>query len=400
MTVNFNKGASEEKRPEEVKIEEAAPEEKTEERPENSEEEKELTTVQKIDLWLLRFTRVPLKERLFFVQNLGLMLKSGISLSAALRTLSSQTANKRLQAALAEIAEKVESGNTFAESLKKYHDIFGEMFISMVEAGEISGKLEEVLAQLYIQMKKENGLISKVKGALTYPAVIIFAMFGIGTFMIVFIIPKITAMFTEMNVELPLPTKILIGLSNAIVQNGLLSAGIFIVFVFTLVKVLKHPKGKYIFQAILLKAPVISPIIKKINLARFARNISSLLRTDIMIIKSFQITANVLGNLHYREALLDMAQKIKKGGKLHEAISEYPHLFTPVVAQMIAIGEETGELDNILMELANFYEEEVDLIMENLPAIIEPLLILALGLGVGGVAVAIILPMYSLTDAI
>jgi type IV pilus assembly protein PilC len=146
--------------------------------------------------------------------------------------------------------------------------------------------------------------------------------------------------------------------------------------------------------------PIISPIIKKINLARFSRNISSLLKTDIMIIKTFQITAAVLGNLHYRKALNDMAQKIKKGGKISEVINGYPKLFTLVVAQMVAVGEETGELDNILVELAEFYEEEVDQIMESLPSIIEPLLILVLGVGVGGVAVAIIMPMYSLSTAI
>jgi len=365
-----------------------------------SENDSEMSTMDKINKYLLRFSRVPLKERLFFVQNLGLMLKSGISLSAALTTLSKQTPNQRFAAILAEVGIKVEEGNSFSESMKNHHKVFGEMFVSMVEAGEMSGKLEEVLKQLFIQMKKEHALISKVKGALTYPAVIIFAMFGIGTFMIVVIIPKITAMFSEMDVELPLPTKILIKTSELVINNGLLSIILFVVLVVAFVKTIQHPKGKYIFQAILLKTPIISPIIKKINLARFARNISSLLKTDIMIIKSFQITANVLGNLHYRNALLVMAQKIKKGEKLSEAIDLYPHLFNPVVSQMIAIGEETGELDNILIELAGFYEEEVDLVMESLPSIIEPLLILFLGLGVGGVAVAIIMPMYSITESI
>ena len=145
--------------------------------------------------------------------------------------------------------------------------------------------------------------------------------------------------------------------------------------------------------------PIFSPIIKKINLARFSRNISSLLKTDIMIIKSFQITAKVISNLHYRKVIMEMAEKIKKGGKLNEVIKTSPKLFPPVVTQMIAVGEETGELDNILIELAEFYEEEVDQIMENLPSIIEPLLILTLGLGVGGIAIAIIMPMYSITSA-
>ena len=218
--------------------------------------------------------------------------------------------------------------------------------------------------------------------------------------MMVFVVPKITAMFKDFDAELPLPTKILIGISNAVVNNGVATVIILFSLIFIITKVLKTHKGKYIFQGLLLKLPIFGSIIKKINLARFARNISSLLKTDIMIIKTFQITAKVLGNLHYREVLNEMAHKIKKGEKLNEVININPKLFPPVVSQMVAIGEETGELVNILAELAEFYEDEVDQIMENLPAIIEPVLILVLGLGVGGVAVAIIMPMYSLTTAI
>lgn len=362
-------------------------------------EKKNLNLVKKIDNLLLKFSRVPLKEKLFFVQHLGIMLKAGISLSVALTTLSQQTKNKYFISILTDVAKKVEKGNSFASALKDHHKVFGELFVSMVDAGEMSGKLEEVLHELFIQMKKEHALISKVKGALTYPAVILIAMLGIGTFLILVIVPRITGMFEDMNVELPLPTKILIGVSQAVIHHGVISVIILVVSVILIIQTLKTTRGKYIFQAILLKTPVFSSIIKKINLARFARNISSLLKTDIMIIKTFQITANVLGNLHYRNALMDMSRKIKKGGKISEVIKSYPKLFTPVVAQMVTVGEDTGELDTILMELAEFYEEEVDQIMENLPAIIEPLLILFLGAGVGGVAVAIIMPMYSITSA-
>ncbi|RLC36686.1 hypothetical protein DRH27_04875 [Candidatus Falkowbacteria bacterium] len=360
---------------------------------------KPFSLIDKINDQLLKFSRVPLKEKLFFVQHIGIMLKAGISLSVALKTLSLQTTNKYFIKILTDVSEKVEKGSTFADSLKLYPKVFGELFINMIEAGEISGKLEDVLKQLYIQMKKDHQLISKVKGALTYPAVIIMAMFGIGTFLMIVVVPKITAMFEDFNAELPLPTKILIGFSKALANNGLISLLVFVFSVVIIVKILKTYKGKYLFQAILLKLPIISPIIKKINLARFARNISSLLKTDIMIIKSFQITARVIGNLHYRKAIEEMAQKIKKGEKLTEVIKINPKLFSPVVAQMVSVGEETGELDNILIELAEFYEEEVDQIMENLPAIIEPLLILFLGVGVGGVAVAIIMPMYAITTS-
>ncbi|HOZ56414.1 MAG: putative type II secretion system protein F [Parcubacteria group bacterium ADurb.Bin316] len=354
----------------------------------------------KINGFLLKLSRIPLKEKLFFVQQLGVMLKAGISLSAALKTLAKQTTNKYFISILKDVSDKVEKGVSFAESLQPHKKIFGEMFINMVETGELSGKLEEVLEQLFIQMKKEHALISKVKGALTYPAVIVLAMGGIGTFMMVKVVPQMTSMFTEMNAELPLPTKVLINVSNAIANNGIISLVIATTAIVVFIYTIRTPKGKYYFQALLLKMPVFGPIIKKINIARFARNISSLLKTDIMIIKSFQITASVLGNLHYRAALEDMAQKIKKGGKLSDVINSYPKLFTPVVAQMVAVGEETGELDNILEELAQFYEEEVDNIMENLPSVIEPILVLALGIGVGAMAVAIIMPMYSITSSI
>jgi type IV pilus assembly protein PilC len=328
------------------------------------------------------------------------MLKSGISLSVALKTLAEQSDNKLFAKIINKTAQDVENGVSLAESLKPHQKIFGEFFINMIDSGEISGKLENVLSQLYIHMKKQHELISKVKGALTYPVVIILAMVGIGAFMIIVVVPKIMGMLKEFNAELPLPTKILIAVSDAIVGNGLFAGIAFIVFILIIIQILRTYKGKYYFQALTLKMPIISPIIKKINLARFARTISSLLKTDIMIIKTFQITANVLGNLHYRAALLEISEKIKKGGQINEIIKNYPQLFPPVVVQMILVGEQTGELDNILEELASFYENEVDQVMENLPSIIEPLLILILGCGVGAMAVAIIMPMYTLTSAI
>ena len=371
----------------------------TEEQDTENEENKK-NIIDKVNNYLLTLSKVPLKEQLFFVRHLSLMLKSGISLSIGLTTLAKQTENKFFQIVLNDLGETVEKGSTFADAMRKYPKVFSEMTISMVDAGEISGKLEEVLQELFIQMKQSHALITKVKGALTYPAVIIIAMVGIGTFMMVAIVPKITGMFDELDAELPLPTKVVMAVSDLLLNNGLLAIIGVIIMVIAFIQIWKTEKGKYAIQAGMLRLPIFGPIIKKMNLARFARNISSLLKTDIMIIKTFQITAQVLGNLHYRRALNAMAEKIKKGGKLHDVINEYPHLFTPIVTQMVAIGEETGELDNILVELAEFYEEEINQIMENLPSIIEPVLILFLGLGVGGMAVAIIMPMYSIGSAI
>ena len=356
--------------------------------------------VNKINLFLQKLTSVPLAEKLFFIQHLGIMLKAGISLSTALKTLAKQTTNKRFARIIADISRNVEKGVSFTESLKPHEKIFGQLTINMIESGEISGKLEEVLKRLYIQFKKNHELVSKVKGALTYPIVILVAMGGIGTFMMIAVVPKITAMFKDFNAELPLVTKLLIKFSDSLVANGLLYLVALVVVILIIVQLIKTKRGRYVFHGLLLKLPIFSPIIKKINLARFARTTSSLLRTDIMIIKSFQIAANVLGNVYYRDALMEISDKIKKGGTINEVIANYPKLFPPVVTQMIAVGEDTGELDYILEELAEFYEGEIDQTMNNLPAIIEPILILALGLVVGGMAVAVIMPMYTLTSAI
>jgi type IV pilus assembly protein PilC len=356
--------------------------------------------IEKLNSGFAKLLGVPLKEKLFFLQHLSVMLKAGISLSASLKTLSAQTENKHFKTILLDISSKVEKGVSFTESLREHERIFGELFINMVEAGELSGKLEQVLERLFIQTKKSYELRSKVKGALTYPLVILIAMLGIGSFMMFFIIPKITAMFKEFNAKLPLPTRILIGISEAVVNNGVLSAVIFLISIGVIVQVLRTRRGKSIFQTILLKTPIISGIIKKINIAQFARTISSLLKTDIMIIKTFQITGNTMGNLLYRKALMDMSDRIKKGGKISDVVASYPKLFPPIVVQMVSVGEETGELDNILEQLAEFYESEIDQIMENLPSIIEPILILLMGCGVGGIAVAILVPMFTITSAI
>jgi type IV pilus assembly protein PilC len=365
------------------------------------EEKKELTGLnKKINDFLLRFTRVPLKEKLFFIQYFGIMFKTGISLSVILRTLSKQTANKRFAKVIGEISIEVEKGKGLAESFRPHKGIFGDLFINMIEAGEVSGNLEKVLEQLYIQIKKQHELISKVKGALTYPVVLLIAMILIGVFMMIMVVPKLLEVFDSFETVLPLPTRILIAISDFMVNN-ILFLGVVVVFLILLfIKILKTYRGKYIFQSIILKMPIISSIVKKINLARFARTSSSLMKTDILIVRSFKITASVLGSLPYRKAIEEAGDKIETGGKINEILATYPKLFPPVVQQIVAVGEETGELSDILMELADFYEKEVDGIMTNLPAIIEPVLILLLGIGVGGMAVAIIMPMYSMTSTI
>lgn len=341
---------------------------------------------------------ISLTNKIFFLQNLQVMVRTGISLSVALRTLAEDTPNKRFRAVLGAVAEEVDSGKSFAKSLSRFKRVFGELFINMVESGEISGKLDEVLKEVLMQMKKDHELVSRVRGALIYPAVIVVAMVGIAAAMIVFVIPKLTSIFREIGGELPLPTRILITLSDFAVNHGIVLVIVLIVVGLGLIRTARTKQGRSSIDWALLKAPIFGEITKKINLARFSRTLSSLMKTDIPIVQSFMITSKVLGNSFYQTATFAISEKIKKGTGIHEVMREHRDLFPTTMIQMVSVGEETGAVDDILNEIAEFYEEDIDQIMRNLPSVIEPLLILLLGLGVGGLAVSIILPLYSLTQ--
>lgn len=349
---------------------------------------------------LKRIGTVPLEERMFFTQNLQIMLHAGISLSQAIKTLIDQTKNEKFKFILTDVHHNVEKGISFSASLEKYKKIFTELYINMIKAGEASGQLESTLEQLKIQMKKDHDLISKIKGAMTYPIIVIIAMVGVIITVITFVIPKLTDLFEGANVELPLPTRILIATSNFTVDNGIYLLIAFVVLAFAGYKYIKTNSGKKIWNKFLLVSPVLGPIIKKINLARFARTISSLLKTEIPIVTSFQITSKTLGNYYYQDTMKKSADLLKKGVSVTESLKDNDKLFPPVVTQIISVGEESGSLDDILENLAIFYEEEVTDVMNNLSSIIEPILILLLGLGVGAIAVSVIMPMYSLTQAI
>jgi len=351
--------------------------------------------------WLSRHRGIPLTEKIFFIQNLHVMVRTGISLAAALRTLAEQTSHKRFRAVLTDIYGRVEKGTPFARALSAHPNIFPDLMVSMIESGELSGKLDEVLKHVTEQLKKDHELVSKVRGAMLYPAIIVIAMGGIGTAMMVFVIPKLLTIFTEFNTELPLPTRVLIAASNFTTRHGLLLALLAILLIAgARYGIKKTERGKQFFHGLLLRLPLFGGIIKKVNLARISRTFSSLLTTDIPIVQTALITSKTIANIHYRAALIDLSEKLKKGAPVSQVLSAYPHLFPPVVSQLARVGEESGSLDHVLGELASFYEEDVDQIMKNLPSIIEPLLILILGAGVGAMAVAIIMPMYSLTQTI
>jgi len=346
------------------------------------------------------FQKISIVDKIFFAQNLQVMIRAGLPMAAALKTLIDQTENKLLKKILNDINDHVVRGITLSDALARHPKVFSELFVNMIRAGEKSGKLEEVLGQVTVQLRKNHALIAKVRGALTYPIIVIIAMIGIGIGMIVFVIPKITDIFSEVNATLPLPTRILIGLSNFIINNGLLVTLGVIILIWLFMRFIKSKRGRHLWHRLLLKLPVLNSILKKINLASFCRTFSSLIKTDIPIVQAFKITASTINNVIYREAIDNMGDQVRQGVQIASILPQYPMLFPPLVVQMITVGENTGSLDKLLEELAGFYEEEVDQTMSTLSTIIEPLLMIILGIGVGSMAVAIILPLYSLTQSI
>lgn len=350
--------------------------------------------------WLGRFQSVPMVQRIFFTQYLHVMIRAGFSIARALDTLAQQTTNKYFRTVIHELQHDVEAGMAFSKSLAKFPRVFGELYVNMVAAGEASGKLDEVLERLAQKMKKDHGLIAKVKGALTYPIIIVIVMFAVAILMTVIVIPKLTEIFVESGAELPIATRMLIAISNFLVQQGLFVVVGLVVLLIVLGRFARTKRGRTIFDSFFLHAPVMGPIIRKISLARFSRSLASLLQTNIPIIEAFAIISRTMGSVHYRQALEQTGSGLKSGSSIAKNLEQYPKLFPPLTRQMIAIGEESGSLDTIANELASFYEEEVDQTMSNLSSIIEPILMLVLGLGVAGMAIAVILPIYSLSQQI
>lgn len=344
------------------------------------------------------FLRVKLTQKIFFTENLRVMIKAGLSLTEALRTLALQTDSKGFRGVILAVNAEVEKGSSLSQSLGRWPKVFEPIYVNMIAAGEVSGTLEKTLEQLTNQMRKDHELISKVKGAMTYPAVILAATAVIGIGMMVFVVPQIISIFDEIGRDkLPLPTKILIAVSDFTSHNAILVILGVVALVASFSWAIKTKKGRRLWHRFLLLMPLVNPIIKKINLARFARTLASLLRTDIPIVQSLQITSDIVRNVFYHDAMLASAEALKKGDQISSVLGRNPKLFPPLVVQMVAVGERAGTVDQMLEEIAEFYETQVNQTMANLSSIIEPLLIIVLGVAVGGIALAIITPMYSMT---
>lgn len=347
-----------------------------------------------------RFSSVSLKDRLMFARSLSVMISSGLPIVRAVKILVTQTKNKSFQNMLEKVAEDIQGGSQLADAMAKHPAAFNDLFVSMVRVGEIGGNLEEVLQIVAIQLEKEHALMSKVRGAMMYPSVIIVAMTGIGILMFTYILPKITGVFKDMNVKLPPTTQFIINTSDFFKAHPIVFIGGFIFLLFFFFIFRKTRSGKKVFSFLILKLPVIGNLSKKVNCARFARIYSSLLRSGVSVTDTLGIVANTLSNYYYQQSILSSVPEIQKGVPLSTILAKDPALFPSLVFQIAEVGEETGKTEDVLLKLAEFYEDEVDQVTKNLSSIIEPVLMVVIGSGVGFFAVAMLQPMYSAMENI
>jgi len=356
-----------------------------------------LISLDRINYYL---SRVKQDELVMMTRNLGSMLIAGLPLSRALSVIERQSSNPRLRAVIADISHRIQSGEHFNEALKNYPKIFDDLYVSMVRAGEEGGSLSDTLLTLGIQMERSSSIKKKIKGAMIYPTIVMIIMLVIGVLMMIFVMPSITSTFVDLKVELPTTTKILIASSDFVVEHTIVVIAAMIGFIVGFIYSLRTYIGKRIFHWLIIRLPVIGKMVKETNAARMARTLSSLLKSGVDVILSLQITEDVIQNVYYKPILREATERVEKGTALSETFIDHNNLYPILVGEMILVGEETGQIAQMLEQLADFYEGEVEQKTKDLSTIIEPLLMVVIGGTVGFFALAMIAPIYSISDSI
>jgi len=339
------------------------------------------------------------KDIVVFTRQFATMIDAGLPLVQCLEILATQEENKTFKKALTEIRQSVEGGSTFAAALKQHPKVFSSLYANMVEAGEAGGILDTILNRLAGYMEKAMGLKKKVKSALIYPTTIITVAVAVVTFLLVFVIPTFKAMFEGFGAALPLPTQIILELSRIV-------RSYFVVGIVTIVGVIiairwwyGTSSGRTNIDRLLLRMPIIGILIRKVAVAKFTRTLGTLISSGVAILDGLDITARTAGNKIVEMAVLKTRASIAEGKTIAEPLRE-SRVFPPMVVQMIAVGEQTGALDAMLGKIADFYDEEVDTAVANLTSLLEPLLMVFLGVVVGGVVIAMYLPIFKLVTVV
>ncbi|MEK7578314.1 MAG: type II secretion system F family protein [Patescibacteria group bacterium] len=358
-----------------------------------------LTFNKLVNQLLAYFNRVKNEEIVLFAKQLAVLIQAKVPLVQSLKIMARQVGNPKFSKIITDVADDVDAGSVFSKALAKHPKVFSNFFIQMIRSGEISGRLEETLTYLSDYINRQYLLSSKVRGAMIYPAFIVAAFIAVSIVMLVWVVPNLTAILAESGQRLPLVTRLLIGLSNFVKSWGwILFIALGAIIYFIVVSIKKSPEWRYAYDGLKLRLPIFGELLKKIYLARFSGTLSTLSSAGIAISQSLEITADVVGNAVYRRIILEADEAVRKGSNISTVFARYPEVL-PMVTQMIFIGEQTGKLDIILRQISTFFTEEVNRAFDNLVNLIEPILIVVLGVGVGILVAAILIPIYNLVSA-
>lgn len=346
------------------------------------------------------FGSIPLHQKIIFAKNLAAMIEAGLPLSRALSVIERQVGHKGMKKILNDVNESIKKGQSFSDSLAKFPGVFSSLFVSIVRAGEEGGNLPESLRIITSQLERVYFIQKKVRGALMYPALIICMIIIIGILMFVFVVPKLTATFADINIELPLSTRIIISTSTFLKDHYVFAIFIVAGIIGLIWSAIRTNRGKQLFDLIAIKFPLISPMIKETNAARAARTLSSLLASGVNVIEAIGITMDVVQNYYFKNVLAKARDAIQKGSPLAAPFSENEKIYPAFFGEMVAAGEETGNLSSMLSDVGTFYENEVDEMTKNFSTIVEPLIMIVIGGAVGFFAYAMLTPMYTMMGAI
>jgi type IV pilus assembly protein PilC len=339
------------------------------------------------------------KDVVVFTRQLGTMIDAGLPIVQCLDILASQTENKKFRGVIRQLKEDVESGSTFTEALKKHNKIFDELFVNMISAGEVGGILDTILQRLAIYMEKSMKLKAKIKGAMIYPATIITVAVGVTAVLLVWVIPVFAELFSSFGQALPGPTQFVINLSNFTIAYFHYMVGVVIIAAIALRQSYRTEGGRLTMDSAFLQVPIFGELIRKSSIARFSRTLSTLVSSGVPILDALLITAKTSGNRVVERAILATRLSISEGNSISEPLVQ-SKVFPPMVCQMIAVGESTGALDAMLQKIAEFYEDEVDNMVANLTTLMEPMVILFLGVIIGGLVISMYLPIFQLGSVI
>lgn len=339
--------------------------------------------------------RIKTKDKILFTRQLSTLINAGMPLVQSLKAVEGQLQSKPLQEVIQDVTSTVQSGKSFSEALSAYPKVFNTTYVSLVAAGETSGTLDEALERIANQQEKDAAIISKVRGAMIYPAIVLLVIVGVMIFLLLNVIPEVESLYNDLGEDLPMLTQFLVSVTDFITQYWYLAILFTGLGIYALVRYLQTANGRRVRDKVLMKMPLFGPIFMKLYMARFSRTSSTLLETGVLMLESLNITAQAVNNVYVSDSVRNASQEVKNGKALSAALDGDPN-FLPLVPQMIHIGEQSGAIADMLAKIATYYEDELDQQIKNISTVIEPALMVVMGILAGVIIAAILLPIYGL----